>query len=151
MIQAALIARFMGPTWDPPGPARTQVGPMLATWTLLSGCMYILSDMLYHQAVCRFIFFHILQYHFTFTEAVLWFPHVHDDIIKWKHFPRYWSFVQGIHRSPMNSPHKGQWCGVLLYSLNCALNRCLSKHSWGWWFETPLCSLSRHCNAVKQP
>ena len=32
----------------------------------------------------------------------------HDDVIKWKHFPRYWSFVRGIHRSPVNSPHKGQ-------------------------------------------
>ena len=28
-----LIARFMGPTWGPPGAARTQVGPMLATRT----------------------------------------------------------------------------------------------------------------------
>ena len=31
------IARFMGPTWGPSGAGRTQVGPMLATWTLLSG------------------------------------------------------------------------------------------------------------------
>ena len=31
------IARFMGPTWDPPGADRTQVGPMLAPWILLSG------------------------------------------------------------------------------------------------------------------
>ena len=31
----------------------------------------------------------------------------HDDVIKWKYFPRYWSFVRGIHRWPMNSPHKG--------------------------------------------
>ena len=30
------IARFMGPSWDPPGEDRTQVGPMLAPWTLLS-------------------------------------------------------------------------------------------------------------------
>ena len=22
----------------------------------------------------------------------------------------------------------------------------LSKHSWGWWFDTPWCSLWRHCN-----
>ena len=22
----------------------------------------------------------------------------HDDVIKWKHFPCYWSFVRGIHR-----------------------------------------------------
>ena len=39
---------------------------------------------------------------------------VHDDIIKWKHFLHYWSFVQGIHWSPVNSPHKGQWCGALI-------------------------------------
>ena len=31
----------------------------------------------------------------------------HDYVIKWKHFPRYWPFVWGIHRSPVNSPHKG--------------------------------------------
>ena len=30
----------------------------------------------------------------------------HDDVIKWKHFPRYWPFVRGIHRSPVNSSHK---------------------------------------------
>ena len=33
---------------------------------------------------------------------------LHDDVIKWKHFPRYWPFVRGMHRSPVNSPHKGQ-------------------------------------------
>ena len=32
-----LIARFMGPTWGPSGADRTQVGPMLASWSLLSG------------------------------------------------------------------------------------------------------------------
>ena len=37
---ATLIARFMGPTWGPPGDDRTQVGPMLATWTLLSGYVH---------------------------------------------------------------------------------------------------------------
>ena len=31
------IAKFMGPTWDPPGSCRPQMGPILATWTLLSG------------------------------------------------------------------------------------------------------------------
>ena len=43
----------------------------------------------------------------------------HDDVIKWKHFPRYWPFVRGIHRSPVNSPHKGQWRGALIFSLIC--------------------------------
>ena len=26
------------------------------------------------------------------------------------------------------------------------LNKRLSKQSWGWWFQTPSCSLWRHCN-----
>ena len=30
----------MGPTWGPSGADRTQVGPMLAPWTLLSGILY---------------------------------------------------------------------------------------------------------------
>ena len=42
-----------------------------------------------------------------------------DDVIKWKHFPRYWPFVRGIHRSPVNFPHKGQWRGALMFSLIC--------------------------------
>ena len=41
---------------------------------------------------------------------------VHDDVIKWKHFPRYWPFVWGIHRWPVNSPHKGQWRRALMFS-----------------------------------
>ena len=44
----------------------------------------------------------------------------HDDVIKWKHFPRYWPFVRGIHRSSVDSPHKGQWRGVLMFHLICA-------------------------------
>ena len=44
---------------------------------------------------------------------------VHDDVIKWKHFPRYWPFVRGIHRSLVNSPHKGQWRGALMFPLIC--------------------------------
>ena len=45
------------------------------------------------------------------------YRYVHDDVIKWKHFPRYWPFVRGIHQSPVNSPHKGQWRGALMFSL----------------------------------
>ena len=44
----------------------------------------------------------------------------HNDVIKWKHFLRYWPFVRGIHRSPVNSPHKGQWPRALMFSLICA-------------------------------
>ena len=45
---------------------------------------------------------------------------LHDDVIKWKHFPRYWPFVRGLHRPPVNSPCKGQWRGALMFSLICA-------------------------------
>ena len=37
----------------------------------------------------------------------------------WKDIPRYWPFVWGIHRSPVNSPHKDQWRGALMFSLIC--------------------------------
>ena len=62
----------------------------------------------------------------------------HDDIIKWKHFPRYWPFVRGIHRSPVNSPHKGQWRGALMFSLIC---------DWinGWVNNREAGDLRRHC------
>ena len=75
--------------------------------------------------------------------------YVHDDVIKWKHFPRYCPFVRGIHRWPVNSPHKGQWRGVSMFSLIFALNKRLSRQLLGWWFETPSRPLLRHCNDIK--
>ena len=42
MMKHTLIARFMGPTWGPPGFCRPQMGPILAPWTLLSGYIYTL-------------------------------------------------------------------------------------------------------------
>ena len=65
----------------------------------------------------------------------------HDDVNKWKHFPRYWPFVRGIHRSPVNSPHKGRWRGALVFSLICAW-----MDGWGWWLETPSGPLWRQSN-----
>ena len=44
---------------------------------------------------------------------------LHDDVIKWKHFPRNWPLVRGIHRSRWIPPHKGQWRGALMFSLIC--------------------------------
>ena len=57
---------------------------------------------------------------------------IHDDIIKWKHFLHYWPFVWGIHRSPVNCPHKGQWRGALMFSLICAwINGWVNNHEAG--------------------
>ena len=79
-------------------------------------------------------------------DLFLLFPWSHDDVIKWNHFPRYWHFTRGILRSPVKSPHKGQWRGALMFSLICPLNKRLSKQWWDWRFETPLYSLWHHCN-----
>ena len=63
---------------------------------------------------------------------------IHDNVIKWKHFLRYWPFVRGIHRSPVNSPHKGQWRGALVFSLICAwINAWVNNREAGDW--------RRHC------
>ena len=57
----------------------------------------------------------------------------HDDVIKWKYFSCYWSFVRGIHRSPVNSSHKGQWRGALMFSLICVwINGWVNNHKAMW-------------------
>ena len=50
---------------------------------------------------------------------------------KLEHFPRYWPFVRGIHRS-----------FDVFFDLR--LNKRLSKQSWGWWYETSSRPLWRH-------
>ena len=62
----------------------------------------------------------------------------HDDVIRWKHFPRYLPFVREIHRSPVNSPQKGQWRGALMFSLICAWIN-------GWVNSLEAGVLRRHC------
>ena len=57
---------------------------------------------------------------------------LHDDVIKWKHFPRNWPFVREIHRSPVNFPHNGQWRGALMFSLIYAwINDWVNNHEAG--------------------
>ena len=70
-------------------------------------------------------------YHTSFWSH--WAPKLflHDDIIKWKHFPPYWPFVRGIHQSPVKSPHKGHWRGALMFSLICWINDFVSNHAAG--------------------
>ena len=59
----------------------------------------------------------------------------------WRHqmetFPRYWPFVRGIHRSPVNSPHKGQWRWALVFSLIYAWIK-------GWVNNREACDLRWH-------
>ena len=70
---------------------------------------------------------------------------------KWKHFPRNWPFGRGIHRSPMNSPHKGQWREAFFF-FHLRTNKRWSIQSLGWWVETRSCPLWRYCNdTVRSP
>ena len=62
----------------------------------------------------------------------IYLPRCHDDVIKWKHFPRNWPFVRGIQ---MNSPHKWPVTRSFDVFFDLRLNKRLSKQSWGWWFE----------------
>ena len=55
----------------------------------------------------------------------------HDDVIKWKHFPRSWTFVRGVHRWPVDSTHKGQWRGPLMLSLICAWTNGWANNRYG--------------------
>ena len=88
-----------------------------------------------------------IKFHFQFYNAILiitvagtWWLHQMDI------FSALLPFVRGIHRSPVNSDHKGQWRGALMFSLICALNKRLSKQSWVCWFDTQSRSLCRHWN-----
>ena len=84
-------------------------------------------------------------------KAMNWDPTVysisyaHDDVIKWRHFPRYWPFVWGIHWSPVNSPHKDQWRGAFF---DLRLNKQLSKQWRPRWYGTLSRSFSHHCNDI---
>ena len=123
-------------------------------------CMHSVSNYLYHiyreyglcykhRLFCILYFsrrhgftwilmFNMMKYHDTL------FP---DDVIKWKHFTRYWPFVRGIHRSPVNSPHKGQWRWALMFSLICAwINGWVNNLEAIDW-RRPSCPLWRHWNA----
>ena len=68
----------------------------------------------------------------------------HDDVIIWKHFPRYWPFVRGIHRSLVDYLSKPVTQSFHVF-FDLRLNKRLREHSWPRWFETPSHSLWRHC------
>ena len=92
----------MGPIWGRQDPD----GPMLAPWTLPSGK----SDQ-YQKLLCSWCKTWRSFYNLAINILL---DYLHDDVIKWKHYPRYWPFVRGIHRWPVDCPHKASdaelWC-----------------------------------------
>ena len=84
-------------------------------------------------------------YHYTSARWVVdisCLPGADSIHISWRrhqmeNFPRYWPFVRGIHRSPVNSLHQGQWRGALLFTL-------MSVWIYGWVNNGEAGNLRRH-------
>ena len=76
----------------------------------------------------------------------IWSPH--DDVIKRKHFPRYWPFVRGNSPGTDEFPAQRPVTQSFGVFLDLRLNNLLSKQWWGWWFETASTPLWRHCNGI---
>ena len=119
--------------------------------------IYIPKSLKSKTTICAFLK-HLLQFSLrvmwllspTLTPLVLIPEIFHDDVIKWKHFPRYWPFVRGIHRPLVNSPHKGQWRGALMFSLICAwINGWVNNREAGDLRRHRALDVWRHCNAGK--
>ena len=83
-------------------------------WVKLSSTYRVNYPLHLHISYCRF-FIQKTKY----TSNISSFVYEHYDVISWEHFPRYWPFVRGIQRSPVNSPRKGQWRGALMFFLIC--------------------------------
>ena len=74
-----------------------------------------------------------------------WFKHIlfKIDIIKWKRFPHYWSFLKGIHWSLVDPPYKEPVTRAIGVSFGVGLSKVLNKQSNGCWLGTPWCSLGK--------
>ena len=70
----------------------------------------------------------------------------------WHHQMETFSMLLALYagNSPVTSESPSQrpvtWSFDVFFDLR--LKKCLSKKSWGWWFEMPPCSLWGQCNAV---
>ena len=110
------IIRFMGPTWGPPGSCRPQMGPMLAPWTSLSGLVpnwkqTMPEPMMIHFNDALLCFHHsdviMGATASQITSLTSVFSAVYSDANQRKHqSSASLAFVRGIHRGPVNSPHK---------------------------------------------
>ena len=101
------IARFMGPTWGPSGADRTQVGPMLALWALLSGGYTAITQ----------LGLWFLKY-ITRRCTVGWWD------MKWKSHPRMYLSLWSIRK------HQGRfemYVYVYLCCSNCLTHVCCNR------------------------
>ena len=110
------------------------------------------------QGVWVPILFHFIL--FLFIKWIMWkswllgtdIEYIHDYVIKWKHFPRYWPlWVRGIQWIVITKASDAElWC-----FLWCAPEQTLEQTIdmpviWAAGFKTPSRSLWRHCNVSNQ-
>ena len=99
------IAKFMGPTWGPPGSCRPQMGPMLAPWTLLLGLVmmkaghgftFCITDPLCEESTSYYTKIAFLRVHtqfimiayiYYFISYTLWWAHKQSSHINISHLP----------------------------------------------------------------
>ena len=87
VTQWSQIAKFMGPTWGPPGSCRPQMGPMLAPWTLLSGmsstAAHVIASFLMAPS-------HYLNQHWLIISEIMWYSHQGKKYTLLKLLPYFW-------------------------------------------------------------
>ena len=86
-----------------------------------------------------------LLYHFAFTDG---YRHLRGkyDVIKWKHFPRYWPFLRGNSPATVEFPSQRPVTRSFDVFFDLHLNNRLSIQLRRRRFETPSGPLWRHCN-----
>ena len=137
------IESTLKPSWPPnTNKLALALGPLVtgqSTLSLTNSKHRIISLLVIRAALC-------ISYVNTLRPIQNDRHFTYDDVIKWKHFPRYWPFVPGIHRSPVNSPHKGQWRGALMFNLVCVwINGWVNNRETGD-LRPYRVQLRRHCN-----
>ena len=83
---------------------------------------------------------HILLDHLSLFSLKSWWRHQMET------FSALLALCVGNSPVPVNSPHKGQWRGAVMFSLICARINGWVNNREAWWFETPSWSLWRQSN-----
>ena len=147
----------MGPTWDPTGADRTQVGPMLAPSTPAGSHVGPMNLAIWDNYICS-----------LWAVEMHWFGHfrhgpkqrahkrlkrVRGDISWCRHQMETFSALLAICAG--NSPVPGEFPTQRPVTRSFDVyfdlrpDKRLSRQSWGWWFETLSHSLWRHRNDLR--
>ena len=122
----SLVAKFMGPTWGPPGADRTQVCPMLVPWTYLR-CLYsyhLTEAETKRPSFCRQHFWrHFLEWRYVWISIEIslnFFPRVQSMICQ--HWFRSWL---GAHQA--TNHYLNQWWLSLLTHICITQPQCAKR------------------------